>query len=347
MLVVSYATTFQAMAQIFLLGFLGYMLVKTKFLGTKALEALSAIVIGVTLPAFNFDQIIHNFDPRGFSNWWLFPLLGFAIVLGGILLASAVLVFRPKFKARREFRALIGFQNSGYMPLMILSAFPQTAEVVGLSIYIILSLVGFDILLWSLGVWLLTFSQPNSVSNLQNASKSDDGDLTGQRKRSVMTGAQDKKFDFKKLINPPMLATLAAVFLMFLGLGQKIPETLLNPVKMLGNCLLPLVMLVLGGNFALTNLKNVQMADAVSVVLTKLVIYPALMILFVVALGVPYLMGFFLVLEAAVPCANSLSVIGRYYRTENQDLINQSLFFTNILSVVSIPVFLMLYAKLM
>ena len=89
------------------------------------------------------------------------------------------------------------------------------------------------------------------------------------------------------------------------------------------------------------------MADAISVVLTKLVIYPALMILFVVALGVPYLMGFFLVLEAAVPCANSLSVIGRYYRTENQDLINQSLFFTNILSVVSIPVFLMLYAKLM
>jgi predicted permease len=316
MLMVSYATTFQAMAQIFLLGFLGYMLVRTKFLDTKALEALSAIVIGVTLPAFNFDQIIHNFDPRGFSNWWLFPLLGFAIVFGGILLASAVLVFRPKFKARREFRALIGFQNSGYMPLMILSAFPQTPEVVGLSIYIILSLVGFDILLWSLGVWL-------------------------------MTGGQDKKFDFRKLINPPMLATLAAVLLMFLGLGQKLPATLLSPVKMLGNCLLPLVMLVLGGNFALTNLKNVQIVDAVSVVLTKLVIYPALMILFVVALKVPYLIGFFLVLEAAVPCANSLSVIGRYYRTGNQDLINQSLFFTNILSVVSIPVCLMIYAKLM
>ena len=80
-----------------------------------------------------------------------------------------------------------------------------------------------------------------------------------------MTGAQDKKFDFKKFINPPMLATLTAVLLMFLGVGQKIPVTLLNPVKMLGNCLLPLVMLVLGGNFALTNLKNVQMADVISV----------------------------------------------------------------------------------
>ena len=316
MFTVSFATTFQAMAQIFLLGFLGYLLVRTKFLDAKGLEVLSGIVIGVTLPAFNFSKIIEHFEPRSFSNWWLFPLLGFAVVFGGILLASAVLVFRPKFKARREFRALIGFQNSGYMPLMILAAFPQTPEIVGLSIYVILSLVGFDILFWSLGVWLIT-------------------------------GSNGKKFDYRRLINSPMLATLMAVLLMFLGLGQKIPMTILSPIKMLGNCLLPLVMLVLGGNFALTSLKNVQILDALSVVLTKLVVYPALMILFVVALGVNHLIGFFLVLEAAVPSANSLSVIGRYYRTGNQDLINQSLFFTNILSVITIPVCLMIYARFM
>lgn len=312
---VSFATTFQAMAQIFLLGLIGFLLVKTRFLDAKGLEVLSAVVIGVTLPAFNFSQIIAHFDPRGFSNWWLYPLLGFAIVFGGIILASAVLALRPKFKDRQEFRALVGFQNSGYMPLMILSAFPQTPEVVGLSIYVILSLVGFDILLWSLGVWL-------------------------------MVGSNGQKFDLRKLINPPMLATLIAVALMFAGLGQKIPGVLLNPVKLLGNCLLPLVMLVLGGNFALTNLKNVRVVDAVMVVITKLVLYPALMILFVIALNLPYLMGFFLVLEAAVPSANSLSVIGRYYRTGNQDFINQGLFFTNILSVVTIPVSLMIYAKL-
>lgn len=304
------------MAQIFFLGLLGYLLVRSKFLDAKGLEVLSGVVIGVTLPAFNFTQIITHFDPRAYANWWLFPLLGFAIVFGGILLASAVLAVRPKFKARNEFRALIGFQNSGYMPLMILSGFPQTPEIVGLSIYVILSLVGFDILLWSLGVWL-------------------------------MTGADAKRFDYRKLINPPMLATLIAVFLTFLGCGQKIPQVVFNPLKMLGNCLLPLVMLVLGGNFALTSLKNVQKADILNVVVAKLIVYPALMILFVVAMRVPYLIGFFLVLEAAVPCANSLSVIGRYYRTGNQDFINQGLFFTNILCVVTIPVCLMIYAKLM
>lgn len=315
MFTVSFATTFHAMAQIFLLGFLGYMLVRRKFLDARGLEVLSGLVIGVALPAFNFTQILEHFNPQSFSNWWLFPLLGFAVVFGGIALASAVLVFRPGFKARKEFRALIGFQNSGYMPLMILSAFPQSPEVVGLSIYVILSLVGFDILLWSLGVWL-------------------------------MTGSTGQKFDYRKLINPPMLATLIAVFLMFTGLGQKVPITIFSPVKMLGNCLLPLVMLVLGGNFALTNLKNVRAADVLSVVLTKLIVYPALMILFAGALNLSHMIGFFLVLEAAVPSANSLSVIARYYKTDNQDLINQGLFFTNILSVLTIPVCLMIYAKL-
>lgn len=308
--------TFQAMAQIFLLGFLGYMLVKRKFLDARGLEVLSGVVIGVALPAFNFSQIILHFEPSKFANWWLFPLLGVGIVLGGIFLASAILLVRPQMESRSVFRALVGFQNSGYMPLMILSAFPQTPEVAGLSIYVILSLIGFDLLLWSVGVWL-------------------------------MTGADGRSFDPRKLLNPPMLATLIAVLFMFTGWGAKIPQTILSPVQMLGNCLLPLVMLVLGGNFALTNLRNVQFKDVASVVIAKLLIYPAVMIGCVKALGVSYLIGFFLVMEAAVPCANSLSVIARYYRTSQQDLVNQSLFLTNVLCVITIPFLLMVYSQLM
>src|SRR5690349_7514681 len=109
---VTFSMTFQAMAQIFLLGLLGYMLVKTKFLDAKGLEVLSGVVIGVALPAFNFSQIITHFEPAKFANWWLFPLLGVAIVFGGILLARLVLLFRPDMKARRIFQALVGFQNS-------------------------------------------------------------------------------------------------------------------------------------------------------------------------------------------------------------------------------------------
>ena len=316
MLAISFATTFQAMLQVFILGAIGYALVKAKFLKVEGLELLSALLIGIILPAFNFSQIIAHFQPERFSNWWVFPLLGFGMTIGGFILASLVLLVTPSFKSRREFKALIAFQNSGYMPLTILAAFPPSEAIAHLSVYIIIFLIGFDILLWTLGVWLLT-SEKNS------------------------------RFDWKRLINPPMMATIFSLILMFTHTGEHLPVVILKPVKMLGDCLLPLVMVVLGGNFALTQLKKLQVWDVAAVVLTKLIFYPVMVLAFLTVVPVGPMIGLLLVLEAAMPSANSLSIITRYYRTQNQDFINQSLFLTNVLSVLTIPLFLALYAKLM
>ncbi len=316
MLTVSFDTTFQAMLQVFILGAIGFVLVKAKFLKADGLELLSGLLIHIILPAFNFSQIIAHFQPERFLNWWVFPLLGFGVTLGGLLLASLMLLAAPGFKSRREFKALVAFQNSGYLPLTILAAFPPSEAIAQLNIYILIFLIGFDILLWTLGVWLLT-SEKNG------------------------------RFDWKKLISPPMLATITALILMFTHVGEHIPLVILKPVKMLGDCLLPLVMVVLGGNFALTQLKKLPVWDVAAVILTKLFLYPVVMLALLAAFPVNHMIGFLLILEAAVPCANTLSVITRYYRTPNQDFINQSLFFTNVLSVLTIPLFLALYAKLM
>jgi len=316
MLAVSFESTFLAMLQIFLLGLVGFVLVRTKFVDVKGLESLSTLIINIILPAFNFSQVTAHFDPHRFTNWWVFPLLGFAVTLGGLLLASGILAFNPKLKARQEFKALVAFQNSGYIPLSILAAFPPNEIWAQLTIYILIFLVGFDMLVWSLGVWLMTSGTP-------------------------------QKFGWQKLLNPPMLATLSSVMLMFLGVGQHIPDVILRPVNMLGNCLLPMVMLVLGGNFAVINFKTLPAMDILGVGLTKLFVYPLIMISLLLMVRVDFLIGFLLVMEAAMPSANSLSVIGRYYRTPNQDFINQALFFTNVVSVLTIPLFLTVYVKLM
>jgi malate permease and related proteins len=303
MLAVSFETTFTAMLQIFLLGLAGFVLAKTKFLDVKGLESLSSLIVNIILPAFNFTQVIAHFDPHRFSNWWVFPLLGFAVTLGGLLLASGVLAFNRTLKVRQEFKALIAFQNSGYIPLSILASFPPTETIGQLTIYILIFLVGFDMLVWSLGEW-------------------------------------------QRLFNPPMLATLASVALIFLGVEEKLPAVVMHPLQMLGNCLLPLVMLVLGGNFAVIDFRKIPFMDVLGVGLVKLIVYPLVMIGVLLTVRVEFLIGFLLVMEASMPCANSLSVIGRYYRTPNQDFINQGLFFTNVVSVLTIPLFLTLYVRL-
>jgi predicted permease len=315
MLAVSFDTTFQAMLQIFLLGSVGFILVRTKFLDIKGLELLSAMIVYLILPAFNFSQIIIHFDPVRLGNWWIFPLLGFAVTLGGLLVATGILAFNRSFKARQEFKALVGFQNSGYIPLTILAAFPPSEAIGQLTIYILIFLIGFDMLVWTLGVWLLT-------------------------------SGSGRGFDWRKFLNPPMVATVSSVILMLFGIGQHLPAVITHPVKMLGDCLLPLVMLVLGGNFAVINFKKIPLMDILGMGLTKLVVYPLVMISVLFLFRVDPLIGFLLVMEASMPCANTLSVIGRHYRTPNQDFINQGLFFTNVVSVLTIPLFLTLYVHL-
>ena len=59
------------------------------------------------------------------------------------------------------------------------------------------------------------------------------------------------------------------------------------------------------------------------------------------------LISFVAILQASMPSAITLSIIGRNYETCNQDFINQSIFVTHLLSIITIPIFLGLYGKLM
>ena len=51
-------------------------------------------------------------------------------------------------------------------------------------------------------------------------------------------------------------------------------------------------------------------------------------------------------LNACMPSSITLSIIARNYETKNQDFVNQSIFVTHLLSMITIPIFLGLYGKL-
>lgn len=302
-----------AVAQIFILGAIGYFLVKKNILGPDGLGVLSRLVIEITLPILIFCQLVKDFSFRLYSNWWIFPLLSIAITLIGLLIGFIFSGFIGGIQYKLQFLSLVAFQNSGYLPLVLVATLLPKDKSDMMFIYLFLFLLGFNLVMWSLGVYMLSFYQ-------------------------------NRKFELASLFSPPVIATLFSLVFIFLGLNRFIPYTLLKPLRMVGDCTLPLAMFVVGGNLASIRLGCVDKKAMVLMVLAKLIILPLLGLLIIVKFRLGQLIGLLILLELAVPPATSLSVITTHYQKEDL-LISQGIFLGHIISLLTIPIFLSLYFR--
>lgn len=303
-----------AMAQIFILGALGYILVRKNMLSHEGLGALSRLVIQVIFPALIFTQLLQNFNFNLYPNWWVFPLVSLVITASGVIVGLLLLKLIKLKSHKLQFLSLVSFQNSGYLPLAMAASIFSGQEVANVFIYIFLFLLGFDLVAWSLGIYMLTYDKKI-------------------------------KFKLKNIFSPPVIANLAALAFIALGLNKFVPDSVFKPLQMLGNSTLPLAMIVVGGNIALVELSNIDKKTVFFILLGKLIILPALGIWIVLKLGLGQIFGFLIVMQLAMPSATSLSVIIRHYNKEDA-LISQGVFFTHIFSLITIPLFLSLYLTL-
>jgi len=111
-----------AMAQIFILGALGYILVKKNILSHTGLDALSRLVIQIVFPALIITQLLHNFSFTLYPNWWIFPVISILITAVSLALGILLLKFIKLKNNKLQFLSLVGFQNSGYLPLALAAA---------------------------------------------------------------------------------------------------------------------------------------------------------------------------------------------------------------------------------
>lgn len=309
----SFKVTGPAIAQIFLLGAIGYFLVKINALGESGLDALSRLTIEITLPFLIFCELIKGFTFTFYAKWWIFPLISIAITFLGLFVGSLFVGFIRGNDHKMQFLSLIAFQNSGYLPLALVASLLPKDQAGPMFIYLFLFLLGFNLLIFSLGVYML-------------ASKKGD------------------KFEVNNLFSPPVLATLVTLLLILLNLNR-VPDSIYKPMKMIGDCTLPLAMLVVGGNLAQIRLGRIDKKAIFFMSLAKLVILPGLGILFLLKFRMPYLIGLLILIELAVPPATTPSVIIRHYKKEDL-LISQGIFLGHILGLISLPIFLSLYFAL-
>jgi predicted permease len=271
-------------------------------------------VVEITLPLLIFCQLIKDFRFNLYPDWWIFPLISIIITIAGLLLGGLFAGFIRGREHRMQFLSLVTFQNSGYLPLALVAALLPSDKADPMFIYIFLFLLGFNLVIWSFGVYMLSFHK-------------------------------SRKFELGSLFSPPVIATLFSLLFIYLGLNKFVPEAALKPLRTVGDCTLPLAMFVVGGSLASIHLRHVDKKAIFLMLLAKLIILPLLGLWLVLKFKLPQLMGLLIIMELAVPPATSLSVITRHYKKEDL-LISQGVFFGHIVSLVSLPIFLSLYFTL-
>lgn len=305
-------STLIGVGQAFVPGVIGYILLKRNFLGREGLTALSRLTLDVFLPLLIFIRLLRDFSFQTYANWWKFPLLSIAITAAGLAAGYVFSVFLKDRVERVQFVNLIAFQNSGYLPLVLVASLLSGPALDTMLIYLFLFLLGFNLVMFSAGVYMLTC---------------------------------DRKcpFNYWRLFNPPVAATLIGLALVYVGWQQYIPHTLTKPLAALGDCTVSLSMLVVGGNVAAIHFGTLRLKAVSLMVFVKLLLLPLLGIAAVAWLQVPTALSFLIVLQLAMPPATNLSLIISQYAKEDL-IISEGVFFGHIVAIFTLPLVLSLLA---
>ncbi len=299
-------TSFQAVLEIALLAFAGFVWVRKGWVPGSSLPALSRVVVDLTLPSLIFHRILTAFSPAFQGSWWQYPLMAAVLVGMGTGIGLALSRILGTGAHRREVVTLSAFQNAGYLPLTLSLALfpPELAAQYHVAIF--LFILGFNPLLWSLGVrW-----------------------IAGRSARPP-------------LLTPPLAAVLLSLLFVFTGTRHWIPPVVIHTLRTLGDATIPLGMFLVGGilgSFSVEPRRG-ERRDTLVVVLTRLVLMPALVLAVLSWIPLPPLARTLLWMESMMPSAVNTAVIAERYGG-NSAFIARTLLFTHMLALITLPVWL-------
>ena len=307
-------TILNAVVPVFAVMGLGVFIRKLNWLTEEADKSLMRVCVNVLLPCLILDKSLGNPALSQASNLLLAPLIGYAVVALGMLIAFLA---RPLHGLRetseqRTFAVSVGMHNYGYVPLpLALLLFDQKTAGV-----LFLHIIGVEMAMWTLGVMLLS------------------GGSLGR--------------DWRKLINAPLIAIVLAVVLNALGWNASVPQVIGTGVHWLGGCAIPLALILIGAIMA-DHIGEFHSANGwrviSSAVLLRIGLLPLIFLL--VAKFIPMTTEHqrVLVLEAAMPTAVFPVVLAKLYKGDPATAM-RAVLSTAVVSLVTIPLWIKFGMKL-
>ena len=302
-------TTFEAVALLLGIGVLGVWIISRRILPQDALSVLSILALDISLPSLVFVNIIENFKPSELPDWWLLPLWwgGFTAFQGCL---TVLFIWVAERNTRREFAVSLFFQNALFFPLAILTGLfgKNSPYIVQLFFFILL----FPSLLFSTAHFFF--------------------------------GKPQKTFSLSKIFNKVLLSTIIATALRVSGTSKMIPDFVISALSMIGDMTLPLLLLILGGNIYIDFKEKGRLypLEVGKFVFLKNFIFPLLAFGMLLSIRPPSHIALLIILQASVPPITAIPIL-----TEraggNREIVNQFMFSSFAVSLVSIPLMMGLF----
>ena len=306
--------TFESVSILLGIGIIGFWIIRSEILPITILRSLNPLALDIALPSLIFIDIITDFDPLLYPDWWQYPLWWavFTIFAG---LCTILFRYVSQKKTRNEFSISLFYQNGIFFPLAILSGMFPTSERYVISLFLFI--------LFFPAFFFTTYHLFFQDSDLKNHS-----------------------ITLKKIIHPTLIATIIGILICLINVQQYIPTTIVSVLTLLGGMALPLLMIILGGNIYI-NYKKKGVSDkgeTLKFILIKNFVFPLCFIGFLLLFYeyIPPEIAFIMFLQSAVPPVTAIPMVTERM-SGNHELTSQFTMASFILSLISIPLMVYVY----
>jgi len=309
--------TLQAVLALLGIGLLGFWIIGRKRVPSDTLVFLSSLAIDIAIPLLVLANLISDFSPQEYPDWWRMPLwwLGFAIVSLALSLSASFLVRK---EIRSEFTISLFYQNGLFFPILIIEG-----------------LFGGDNP-YLVPLFLFVIFHPSMVFSTYTL-------FFGKR-------IQKEKLNWRRIVNPVLVATIVGLIIGLVSVNEYIPKFLIIIVTMVGAIATPLFMLILGGNiyndfmYKADSGKRWYIPEVVKFVVIKNVVFPLIFLALLLWLRPNSTIALIVMLQAAVPPITAIPIFVERCGG-NRQIASQFIFASFVLSIVSIPALLYLFSR--
>ncbi len=285
---------------------LGAFLNRIDILEDKAMSSISKILINVGIPAMIIGSLSGSAGITG-KTIALTVVLSFfcyALMFGvGVALSYLLKVEKQK----KPFYWLLSMMgNVGFI------GYPMVIAILGIGALLTASVfnIFYNILFFSLGLYLTCMYQEDGVKG---------------------------KFDYKKLINPSIIATLISVILFLLDI--KMPVIIDKTANMVGDLTPPLGVLVVGASLNKLNLKKaLTNYRVIALGLVKMTVVPLCVAFACKWLGITGTPAMVAVVLVGMPSATSNVILANQYNPRNIEIASETVVLSTLMLIATIPV---------